>query len=527
MQSAIDNVGQGIAVFDRERELTCWNRQFRLLLSLPPEIVRLGTRLEDIVATALANAKYSAEDLEAALADRIGRLARGHEPFREKLDPGGIIVEFDSSALPDGGIVISFADITDSVTSAEALLSANETLERRVEERTAELTRLNAELGKAKHRADEANRGKTRFIAAASHDILQPLNAARLFTSSLVDRQGQSEQGQLVRNIDASLEAVEEILTALLDISRLDAGAMKPELSVFRIDELLRTLALEFGPLARERGLVLKVVPCSLLVRSDRKLLRRVLQNLVSNAIKYTTRGSVLMGCRRVGHQLRIEVHDTGAGIPDSKRKLIFREFERLAHDASATPGLGLGLSIVDRVARMLKHPVGLRSELGKGSVFTITLPISVQAADIAPSIVAPRPAGKSRLDGLAILVVDNEPAILEGMQTLLGGWGCSVSVARSSADAKSLWQDAGARIDLILADYHLDGDDGLALIGAIRAQAGRPLPAILITADRSRQVQELAAAHNVQCLRKPLRPASLRAAIGHACTQAAAEAAE
>ena len=179
----------------------------------------------------LANAGYAAGDMLAEPSTiALPAVTRGHEPFREKLEPGGVIVEIDSSPLPDGGIVISFADITESVSSADALLRAKETLERRVEERTAELTRLNAELAKAKQRADEANRGKTRFIAAASHDILQPLNAARLFTSSLVDRQGEAEQGQLVRNIDASLEAVEEILNALLDISRLDAGAMKPEI---------------------------------------------------------------------------------------------------------------------------------------------------------------------------------------------------------------------------------------------------------------------------------------------------------
>ncbi|MBL8895176.1 MAG: PAS domain-containing hybrid sensor histidine kinase/response regulator, partial [Rhizobiales bacterium] len=528
LQSAIDNVRQGIAVFDREHELICWNRQFRQLLSLPPEVVRLGTRLEDVVAAALANANYPAGEIETAVADRMSRLARGHEPFREKLDPGGVIVEVDSNSLPDGGIVISFADITDSVTSAEALISANETLERRVEERTAELTRLNAELAKAKHRADDANRGKTRFIAAASHDILQPLNAARLFTSSLVDRQSQPEQGQLVRNIDASLEAVEEILNALLDISRLDAGAMKPEISVFRIDELLQALALEFAPVAREQGLEFKVVPCSLAVRSDRKLLRRVLQNLVSNAIKYTSHGRVLMGCRHAGNQLRIEVHDTGPGIPESKRKLIFREFERLAQDTAVTPGLGLGLSIVDRIARMLRHPVGLRSEVGKGSVFTITLPALPPIAASEPLPDVPKRIGESRLAGLTVLVIDNEPAILAGMQSLLGGWGCNVFIAKGAAEALALWPGRGEDVDLILADYHLDGEDGLTLIDSIRRLSARRVPAILITADRSRQVQDLASAHDVQCLRKPLRPASLRAAIGHARMQAAAaEAAE
>jgi signal transduction histidine kinase len=480
--------------------------------------------LGEVVTAILDNAGYEASLLEETVNDRLARVTRGHEPFREKLAPGGVIVEIDSSPLPDGGIVISFADITESVSSADALLRAKETLERRVEERTAELTRLNAELAKAKERADEANRGKTRFIAAASHDILQPLNAARLFTSSLVDRQGGADQGQLVRNIDASLEAVEEIFNALLDISRLDAGVMKPELSVFRIDSLLNALALEFAPMAREKGLELKVVPCSLGVRSDRKLLRRVLQNLVSNAIKYTAEGRVLMGCRRLsGGQLRIEIHDTGPGVPDSKRKLIFREFERLDHDSTTAPGLGLGLSIVDRIARMLKHSVGLRSRLGKGSIFTIALP-GQEAAPDRVLAVRPQPAGDGRLVGLTVLVIDNEPSILKGMESLLGGWGCNVLLARTSREALALWQQNDAGVDLILADYHLDREDGLDVVATLRGHGGRYVPAILITADRSRQVQDLALAHHMQCLRKPLRPAALRAAINHACLRTAAE---
>jgi len=348
-----------------------------------------------------------------------------------------------------------------------------------------------------------------------------------LFTSSLVDRKGHAGDGQLVRNIDASLEAVEEILTALLDISRLDAGAMKPEISVFRIDQLLNPLALEFAPMAREKGLELKIMPCALAVRSDRTLLCRVLQNLLSNAIKYTPSGRVLMGCRRVGGQLRIEVHDTGSGIPDSQRKLIFREFERLGHDQASAPGLGLGLSIVDRIARMLKHPIGLHSALGNGSVFTITLPAETAAAETVPPETRPV-RGEGRLAGLTILVIDNEPAILSGMESLLKGWDCRVCLAQTSAEALALWEDQAGRIDLILADYHLGDDDGLALIESLRLKARSAVPAILITADRSRQAQDLAAALDVQCLRKPLRPAALRAAINHACRHgAAAEAAE
>ena len=214
------------------------------------------------------------------------------------------MIEVRANRMPDGGLVTTFTDITPSVKAAEALERANATLERRVRERTGELTRLNAELERAKAEADEANVSKTRFVAAASHDILQPLNAARLYVTSLIERQRAGEDGDLVQNIDASLEAVEEIFAALLDISRLDTGAMKPEMTDFRIDELLQRLEVEFAPLAREKGLELRFMPCSLTVRSDRRLLRRLLQNLVSNAIKYTPDGSVLVGCRRRGAKL-------------------------------------------------------------------------------------------------------------------------------------------------------------------------------------------------------------------------------
>ena len=209
------------------------------------------------------------------------------------------MIEVRTNRMPDGGIVTTATDITASIVAAETLERANATLEIRVRKRTTELTRLNAELGRAKADAEEANISKTRFLAAASHDILQPLNAARLYVTSLMERQGNGEDGRLIGNVDASLDAVEEIFGALLDISRLDTGAMRPEFISFRIDELLRQLEVEFAPLARDKSLDLKFVLCSLTVRSDRRLLRRLLQNLVSNAIKYTQKGRVLVGCRR------------------------------------------------------------------------------------------------------------------------------------------------------------------------------------------------------------------------------------
>src|SRR5258708_30609992 len=289
-------------------------------------------------------------------------------------------MEVRANPMPDGGIDTTFTDITPSVKAAEALERANESLERRVQERTEELTRLNNELGRAKAEAEQANISKTRFLAAASHDILQPLNAARLYVTSLVERQAGGNDAQLVGNIDASLDAVEEIFGALLDISRLDSGAMKPEIVGFRIDDLLHQLEVEFAPLAHEKGLELRFVPCSLAVQSDRRLLRRLLQNLVSHALKYTLKGRVLVGCRRRDGRLRIDVHDTGLGIPASKKQAIFQEFHRLDRGAKVARGLGLGLSIVERIARVLDHAVELDSAVDRGSPFSLALPLAPAA---------------------------------------------------------------------------------------------------------------------------------------------------
>src|SRR5258705_8047482 len=331
--------------------------------------------------------------------------------------------------MPDGGIVTTFTDITPSVKAAEALECANESLEQRVQQRTEELVRLNNALGQAKADAEQANISKTRFLAAASHDILQPLNAARLYVTSLVERQGRGNDAQLITNIDASLDAVEEILAPLLDISRLDSGALKPEISNFRLDELFQQIEVEFKPLAQEKGLPLDLVWSSLAVRSDRRLLRRILQNLVSNAIKYTPQGRVLVGCRRRSGHVSITVADTGIGIPQTKQRVIFEEFHRLDQGARVARGVGLGLSIVERISRMLDHRVDVISTVGKGSRFTVVVPM-------APAIAASTPQQKSRmvdhrqLAGISVLCIDNDPTILDGMETLLGGWGCCVSKA-------------------------------------------------------------------------------------------------
>ena len=518
LQSAIDNVDQGLAVFEPGMTLICWNSTLQEFLGLANDFNRVGTPLAEVLGAFLGRTASGA----ARIDDRVRKIVLTYEVFRERQLDTGRVFEFRSSPMPDGGVVVTVIDATESVLAAEELQRVNESLERRVKERTAELTRLNEELAAAKSEADAANLSKTRFIAAASHDILQPLNAARLFTSTLVERMKRSKDGELVRNVDSSLEAVEEILSALLDISRLDAGAMKAEVAPFRIEEILQPLALEFGPAARKKGLKFTLVPCGLTLNSDRKLLRRVLQNFVSNAIKYTREGRVLMGCRRRGNILRIEVHDTGPGIPESKLDIIFQEFQRLHTDGDGTSGLGLGLSIVERMAKVLETPVHVRSIPGRGSVFAVDVPIG---EDMRPAIVAKQK--KVRPPALAaavrVLVIDNERPILEGMELLLSGWGNIVQTATGLEEALDALAAADGKIDMILADYHLNNEDGISVIRTLRTRARRHIPALLITADRTPAVADLALAHDVHVLRKPVRPAALRAAMSHVAIRAEA----
>jgi Na+/proline symporter/signal transduction histidine kinase/CheY-like chemotaxis protein len=513
LQTALDHVRQGIAVFDKDLALVCWNRQFGEIFDLPHSLTRIGIALDEILRHIAKHDARDARDLDDQVAQRLARYTSAAEPFLERIAERGLVIEVRADRMPDGGVVTTFTDITPSVKAAEALERANATLERRVRERTGDLTRLNAELERAKAEADDANVSKTRFIAAASHDILQPLNAARLYVTSLIERQEAGADGSLVQNIDASLEAVEEIFTALLDISRLDTGAMKPELTDFRISELLQRLEVEFAPVAREKGLDLIFMPCSLAVRSDRRLLRRLLQNLVSNAIKYTPKGTVMVGCRRRGGKLRVEVYDTGIGIPHAKRRAVFKEFHRLDQGARVARGVGLGLSIVERIARVLNCELALKSNVGRGSRFSVEVP-RASAAIVEPMVHAVPKAATGQLAGTVVLCIDNERTILDGMQTLLGGWGCRVLTAADLTEALATLEGSGLEPDGLLVDYHLDGDDGIGAIAELRRRHGRDLGAILVTADRSLRVREEARAAGVQVLNKPVKPASLRALI-------------
>lgn len=512
LQCALDHVGQGIAVFDKKMQLICWNCQYREILMLPQQFARVGTPLDEIIRFKAKRVHKNPTDVEEFVTDRIVKYQLTMDGFHE-CNMDGRVIEVRVNAMPQGGVVVTYTDITERQAAAEALSRANENLERRVEARTFELA-----IAKAK--ADEANISKTRFLAAASHDVLQPLNAARLYASSLLERSPPAELGRLARNIDASLDGVEEILNALLDISRLNSGAMKPEFGVFPVKDLLEQIRIDFEPIAKSRGISFTIVPSSALVRSDRKLLRRILQNLVSNALKYNKdKGRVVLGCRRHGRSLTIGVHDSGPGIPDDQRDVIFKEFQRLDHHSHA-PGLGLGLSIVERMCRVLDHRLSLQSKLGIGSSFSVSVPLA-RWSEMEPSRpFAARPVSYGDLRGAIVLCVDNDRTILDGMKALLSSWQCPVIAAMDSEEAIEQLKAARVTPDIIISDYHLDREDGCEAIRAIAAACNADIPGIIATADGSYDARTKAVAAGYAFLQKPIKPAALRALISSLIVQ-------
>ena len=519
-----DNVPVLIAYLDRNMVYRFVNKAYEQAVGLSRDEI-CGRRVDQILGResflereahmegALAGVRQS---FEVATLDDEGRQRYAEATYIPQLAADGTVQ----------GFFALFHDITERRRAQQDLREAYDTLEQRVQDRTRELSEVNRRLRteielrnrieralrEAKADAEAANLSKTRFLAAASHDLLQPLNAARLFTSALGQGDHDARTLRAVDRIDSSLRAAEELLTALLDISKLDAGALEPRRSDFRVDDILATLGVEFGIIARERGIEFRAVPCRVTVHSDRQFLRRILQNFLSNALRYTREGKVLLGCRRRGGMLVIEVLDTGPGIPaEHLEKDIYEEFRRFQpRDELGAKGMGLGLAIVQRMARALGHEIRVQSELGRGSVFSVAVPIARTQAVVASTPAMPRPA--ARLDEARVLCVDNEPNILEGMARLLEGWSCQVLTATDTASALALLEEADEPPDLLLADFHLDGSDtGLKTIEAVRARWG-DVPAVVITADYGEQARERVRNAGFAIMRKPVKPAALRA---------------
>ena len=505
LSTTLENISQGVSVVDPEMRLVAWNRRYQELFEYPDGMLYVGRPVADLLRWnaergEMGPGPLDEDSIEELVRRRINHLRAGAPHVFERVRANGQVIEMVGRPLLGGGYVTSYSDVTDYKRAEQALREANETLEQRVEQRTQE--------------AESAQQSKTRFLAAVSHDVLQPLNAARLFTTALRESDDVGEQRRLAERVDASLRAAEDLLDGLLDISRLDAGALRPELADLDAGELLRELAAQYAPSAAGRGLELRVrvPPQPMSVRSDRRLLRRALQNFLANALRYTREGGVLMAARARPelHRVELQVWDTGPGIPEHHLEQIFDEFRRFDQPGiGGERGLGLGLSICQRIARTLDHPLRVRSQLRRGSVFSIAVPCGEPLRAAAPA----EPANAALTDslaGLRVLCIDNDREILDGMRTLLDRWGASALLAATVDDALAQLEK---NPDVALVDYHLhDRLDGLAIIDALRERLGFVLPAALLTGDGSDALKLAARERGCRVLTKPIKPASLRA---------------
>ena len=429
----------------------------------------------------------------------VGRLACDDLTVRTQLPPQGEV----------GALAAGVNEM------AEALQRHRGELEKRIREATADLATK-------KDMAERANQAKSRFFAAASHDLRQPLHALSLFVAALKSRNQQPEAQTLIDNIEASTAAMELLFNSLLDISRLDAGTIEAHPVHFSLKKLLLDLEQQFRALATEKQLQLRFRPCDVTLYSDPMLIERILVNLIANAIRYTDDGGILVACRRRGRMVRLSVIDTGRGIPPDQQESVFQEFVQLHNPArDRSKGLGLGLAIVSRLGRLLGHRVNLRSRPGHGSMFSIDIPCG-DASLIQPPAPA-TPPGQIPADAL-VLLVDDESAILRGMTELFDNWNIDLVTAHSTAEAEQWLASIGRPPDVIVSDYRLPDDtDGIEVISRLRALYGANIPAILVTGDTAPDTILRISEAGFPLLHKPLRPAKLRALLTHLIQQARA----
>lgn len=501
LQTTLDNIDQGVSVVDEDLRLTAWNRRYVEMFGLPAGFVHVGLPIAAVYRLNAERGEAGVPDheIDAWVERRLEALARRIPHDHEREQPDGRILRSSGAPIPGGGYATSYTDITALRRAARELEEANERLEARVADRTERLE-------EARRQAEDATASKTRFLAAASHDLLQPLHAARLFIAALredADLAGSPARG-LATNADRAIDSAHRLLTALLNLSKLEAGGVQPAVAPLALGGLFDELAREFAPVARAKGLTLTVAPSSLWIASDRDLLRSMLQNLIANAIRYTDRGRVLIGARRDGEQVQILVSDTGRGIAEADRQAVFGEFVRLPGAPVDEPGAGLGLAIVQKLSDLLRHPLSLASRVGRGTTFRVAVPRA--AARPEPEIMSDD--RRLPLAGLRVLCVDNEPAILDALTALLDRWGAQAVTARSVAEARA----AVGPFDAALVDLHLGDDepDGLAAVDVLRAQGVRRIA--LVTADTRDGLKEKAAATGAVLLPKPVKPATLKA---------------
>lgn len=508
LAATFENVDAGISVVDADMNLMAWNTRYLEIFDYPPGLVRVGVPVADLIRHNALRGDFGEGDVEFHIAKRLGHMQRGQRHSFERRRRDGRVIQTVGGPMPGGGYVTSFTDVTEEVRIRDELERTLAELETRVADRTSELSAANQQLARA-------TRDKTRFLAAASHDLLQPLHAARLFTAALERDIARQQPGEgtasprqdLVKRVERSILAAEDLLRALLDISKLDAGGVQPQEETVALAPFLRDLAEGIRPVAQAKGLDMRLGTLCGIVQTDPALLRSVIQNFLTNAVRYTPTGGLLLGVRRRGSMLRIDVIDTGIGIAEEQRQAIFTEFTRLGE--LEAEGLGLGLAIADRIVRLLGGTIELASTPGKGSRFSLLLPEARKQA-AAPAEVAAIAPVLAPTVSIHVLVVDNDPQIVEATMTLLHSYGHQARGAATIAQAVS--RAAGA--DLVLADFRLDnGESGLDLIAMLRTS--RPdLRAVLITAERDADLVQRAAELAVPVLFKPVAPEQLEALL-------------
>ncbi|MCB1756407.1 MAG: hybrid sensor histidine kinase/response regulator [Gammaproteobacteria bacterium] len=516
----IEHIDQGISVVDENLNIVAWNSRYLELYKYPKGFIHVGRPIADVIRFNAEAGECGPGEVDEHVEKRLNFMRAGtrHTFIRYRKD--GTVLEIQGKPMPGGGFVTSFTDITEHKKNEQKLREINENLEQIVEGRTRELSRVNGTLSSVNAELEQAIQSKVKFLAAVNHDVMQPLNAARLFTSAL--SQAEDDREQLTERIISSLRSAEEIIHTLLDVSKLDSGAITPKMSVFNVSDVIDTLCNEFTVIAAEKNIRLKRVCCDLRVESDPHLLRRVLQNFISNALRYTPPGGrVTLGCRRhltnrAQPMLSIRVYDTGVGMHEEDLQTIFEEFKRLDNQIDEQgKGVGLGLAIAQRIAGILGHRITVRSRPGKGSMFSLTMPISQQAVS-AKAPVRGMAGGvtviaQETLD-LHILCIDNDRDILDGMAALMGPWGCRVHCATSFDNAVSDISAQAYRPDIMLVDYHLDRNEkGLDVMDRLRERLAQTIPGVLITADVSEDVKELTLQRGYNYLSKPVNPGRLR----------------
>lgn len=516
LQTTLENIPQGVSVVDRHLTLVAWNSQYEKLFEYPPRLLYVGcpiSRIYEYNASRGLLSDVHEHNIEAAVERRLQMLRTGR-PYRlERHMPDGSVIEIRGKPIPSGGYVTAYHDVSEYHRVMTELEEAKSTLEQRVQERTAELSEANESLqaenelrARIERELHDVHASKSRFLAGASHDLLQPINAARLLSSTLLRRQGDEAPPEL-RHIDSALASAETLISHLREISRLDSGRLEPSIGNVSVANVLEELVNEFRMTAERKGIDLDYIPTTLWVRTDPHLLRRVIQNFLSNAINYTREGRVLVGCRRSHDSISIQVWDTGPGITEADQKRIFDEFERLHTDATRdVHGLGLGLPIAMRIARLLEHPLECRSRPGRGSMFGLTMPRGEPETARADQPMASDP----QLEGLEILCIDNEPHLLAGLQALLGQFGCRAITASSLSEALQRRPDKAP--DLLIADYHLDTTEtGVGVAQALILNWRHSVPVLIISADDSDPIRESIRQAGYRFLAKPVDAASLR----------------